>query len=229
MNPRLMKDGIYEAIAQIGKAAASPKRLELLDMLCQGEKTVEELTAHSQMSMKLTSAHLRILRSARLVETRRAGKNVFYRAANDQVSSFWVGIRSLAEQRFTEIGRTLDNYFNQPEGMAQVDRKTLLKRVRDAEVVVVDVRPESEYRAGHLPHALSIPLGELKKRLSQIPKSKEVIAYCRGPYCILSHEAVELLRKKGYRAARLSDGVAEWKTAGFPVHTDHSSRKREHA
>ncbi|MCC7442694.1 MAG: metalloregulator ArsR/SmtB family transcription factor [Bdellovibrionales bacterium] len=227
-----MKDGIYEAIAQIGKATSSPKRLELLDILCQGEKTVEELTAHSQMSMKLTSAHLRSLRTARLVETRRSGKNVFYRAANDQVASFWVAIRSLAEQRYAEIGRTLDDYFARPtrhEEMTALDRKTLLRRVRDAEVVVIDVRPESEYQKGHLPHALSIPLGELKRRLAQIPKSKEVIAYCRGPYCVLSHEAVQLLRKKGYRATRLSDGVAEWKTAGFPVQSAQSPQRRPHA
>lgn len=208
---------IYETIAGIGKAVSSPKRLQLLDVLCQGEKTVETLAEHVGISVKLASAHLKILRTARLLEARKEGKHVLYRAANAGVSAFWVRLRSLAESQFAEIERTLQGYFADRSGMSRVDRATLLRRAREGEVVVIDVRPADEYRQGHIPRSWSIPLTDLRKRLSRIPKSKEVVAYCRGPYCVLSAEAVELLRKRGYRAMRMSDGVAEWAAAGLPL------------
>ncbi len=217
MNSRQMKDQIYEVIAQVGKAVSSPKRLELLDILCQSEKSVEMLAKQADLTVKLTSAHLKVLRATRLVETRKEGKHVFYRIAGPNVASFWVNLRSLAEKHFLEIQRTMDQFFRDKAGMAHVDRKTLLKRVREGEIIVIDVRPEQEYRDGHIPNALSVPLSDLKKRLSEIPKNKEIIAYCRGPYCVLSHEAVEILKAKGYRASRMSDGVSDWVAAGFSI------------
>ena len=212
-----MKDQIYETIAQAGKALSSPKRLELLDVLCQGEKTVEWLAEHTAMGMKLTSAHLRVLRGARLVETRKEGKQVYYRIAGPDVASLWVSLRSLAERLFSAIDRTMEQFFRDKSDMSRLDRKTLLRRVRAGEVVVIDVRPEEEYFSGHFPSALSIPVADLKKRLSEIPKNRVVVAYCRGPYCVLSHEAVGILKTKGYRAFRMSEGVSDWVAAGLSI------------
>lgn len=217
MKPRDMKDHIYEAIAQIGKATSSPKRLELLDLLCQSEKPVETLAAQAGIDVKLASAHLKVLRSSRLVETRKDGKHVFYRIADPEVAAFWVKLRSLAEIRSLEIQNVAEQYFQDRDSMVSMDYKTLLKKARSGDIVVLDVRPEDEYAAGHIPHSLSVPLSQLKKKLSEIPKSKEVVAYCRGPYCVLSHEAIEILRRKGYRVSRLSSGVSEWVAAGLPL------------
>lgn len=217
MKQRDMKDHIYEAIAQIGKATSSPKRLELLDLLCQSEKPVETLATQAGIDVKLASAHLKVLRIARLVETRKDGKHVFYRVADSEVAAFWVKLRSLAEMRSLEILKVSEQYFQDRDSMVSMDYKTLLKKARSGDVVILDVRPEDEYAAGHIPHAMSVPLAQLKKKLSEIPKSKEVVAYCRGPYCVLSHEAIEILRRKGYRVSRLSSGVSEWAAAGLPL------------
>lgn len=207
---RQLKDLLYEQVARIGKAACSPKRLELIELLCQGEKTVEVLAREAAISMKLASAHLRELRTARLVETTRQGKNVIYRIANREVADFWVAIRSLAEDRLVELRLALDQMAKHPGEMAPQDRSSLVKLAKKGDVVVLDVRPADEYAASHLPFARSLPLEELKTRLAELPMGKTIVAYCRGPYCLMARDAVDLLRKKGYDAVRLPEGVAEW-------------------
>ena len=214
---RGFKDQIYEQFARISRAVASPRRLEILDLLCQGEKTVEQLAQHGRIDVKNASAHIKVLRAARLLDSRRAGKHVYYRLADPAVGSFWLSLRSLAERRLTEINEVVKAYFTEPQGMRAIDRRTLLARARRGDVIVLDVRPADEFATGHLPRARSLPLAELKRRLSTLPRNKEIAAYCRGPYCVLSHEAVEFLRRRGFKAVRLDDGVLEWRAAGMPI------------
>lgn len=213
----VFKDQIYEQFARIGKAVASPHRLEILDLLCQGEKTVEEIAEHSRLDIKNASAHLRVLRTSRLLESRRNGKNVFYRLADPAVGAFWLSLRSLAERRLTEIRAAVEGYFAKAPDMQPLDRRTLLAKARRGDVIVLDVRPEDEFAAGHLPYARSLPIAELRHKLSTLPRRKDIVAYCRGPYCVLSHAAVEFLRQRGFRATRLDDGVPEWEAAGMPL------------
>jgi len=209
-NQRHIKDLLYEQVARIGKAASSPKRLELIELLCQSEKTVETLARDAAISMKLASAHLRELRAAHLVETEKHGKYVVYRIANRAVAEFWVAIHSLAGDRLVELRLVIEQMVSHPKEMAPHDRDSLVKLARKGDVVVLDVRPSEEFLAAHLPFARSIPLDELKQRLAELPQGKMVVAYCRGPYCLMALDAVELLRKKGYDAMRLPEGVAEW-------------------
>jgi len=214
---RAIKDHLYEQVARIGKAVSSPKRLELMEVLCQGEKPVEDLASAVAISVKLASAHLKVLKSARLVDTRREGKNIFYRLADIQVGNLWVSLRTLAEERLLELQVAIKELASHPGELAPMNRRKLLAQARRGDIVVIDVRPEAEYRTAHLPHARSIPLSELKARLDEIPKNKPVVAYCRGPFCLMAGEAVSVLRKKGYEAARFEDGVAEWRAQGFPL------------
>ncbi len=209
-NARQIKNLLYEQVARIGKAVSSPKRLELIELLCQGEKAVETLAQESSISMKLASAHLREMRNANLVETRREGKNIFYRLASKGVSDFWVMLHSLAEDRLVDLQMALQNIAMQPNDLVPNDRETLMKMARRGEVVVLDVRPTEEYLVKHLPFARSIPLDELRQRLSELPKDRPIVAYCRGPYCLMAKDAVELLRREGFSPAHLRDGVAEW-------------------
>jgi rhodanese-related sulfurtransferase len=207
---RRIKDLLYEQVARIGKAACSPKRLELIELLCQGEKSVETLARETAISMKLASAHLRELRAAHLVETEKQGKNVIYRIANRAVADFWVAIRSLAEDRLVELRLALEQMASHPKELAPQDRDGLVKLAKKGEVVVLDVRPAAEYEAAHLPFARSIPIDELRQRLAELPAGKTVVAYCRGPYCLMARDAVELLRQEGFEALHLPEGVAEW-------------------
>lgn len=217
---RKLKNLLYEQVARIGKAASSPKRLELIEVLIQGEKTVEQLAVATDISIKLVSAHLKELKSARLVEARREGKNMYYRLVDDQVAEMWVMLRQLAEGRLLELQAAMKEMASHPHELAPMGGKELLAQARRGDVIVIDVRPETEYRTAHLPHARSIPLSELKARLGEIPKSKPVVAYCRGPFCMMAIEAVELMAKKGIKAARLEDGVAEWRARGLPLAGD---------
>lgn len=212
-----LKTHLYEQVARIGKALASPKRLELIELLCQGEKTVEALAAQAQISVKLASAHLKELRQARLVETRKDGKYVVYRLASTSVADLWVSLRCEAEERLVELQQALANIVAHGDDLERFDRKALLKQAAAGEMLVLDVRPADEYAAAHLPHARSLPLNELKKRLAELPKGTPVVAYCRGPFCLMARDAVALLRKKGYRARHLADGVAEWRARGLPL------------
>ena len=207
---RRTKDLLYEQVARIGKAASSPKRLERIELLCQGEKTVETLAREASISLKLASAHLRELRAGNLVETERHGKHIAYRLADRTVADFWVSIRSLAEERLVELQLALQKIASAPNDLVPSDRETLMKAARRGEVVVLDVRPTDEYLTTHLPFARSIPIDELRQRLAELPKDRPVVAYCRGPFCLMAKDAVDLLRKEGYSAAHLRDGVAEW-------------------
>jgi rhodanese-related sulfurtransferase/DNA-binding transcriptional ArsR family regulator len=217
MKNREVKDLLYEQVARISKAAASPKRLELIELLCQCEKTVETLAQDAGLSVKLTSAHLKELKAARLVDSRKDGKYVYYRLADPAVAAFWVNLRALAEERLLDLQGALRTFVNEPEKLAPADSKTLLIKAKKGDVMVIDVRPQEEYQAGHLPYARSLPLTELKKRLDELPKNKAVVAYCRGPFCMMAKDAVVLLQKRGYKASKLDDGVAEWRARGLPI------------
>ncbi len=212
-NGRKIKDVLYEQVARIGKAVSSPKRLELIELLSQGEKTVDTLSREASISMKLASAHLRELRNAQLVETDRRGKNIFYRLAGKAVSDLWVNIHTLAEERLVELQMALQKIATEPNDLVPSDRETLMKMARRGEVVVLDVRPADEYLMKHLPFARSIPLDELRHRLAELPKDRPIVAYCRGPYCLMAKDAVELLRREGFSSAHLRDGVVEWEAA----------------
>jgi rhodanese-related sulfurtransferase len=214
---RQTKERLYEQFARIGRAIASPQRLELLDLLCQCEKTVETLARQASLSVANTSRHLQILRGAHLVETRKEGLHVYYRLADENVCEFLYSLRRLAESRLAEIDRLIADYFGNRDELKPIDRKKLLQRAKRGEIAVLDVRPRDEYLAGHLPYARSIPLSELKKRLKELSPTQEIVAYCRGPYCVLAQEAVKILRARGFRAIRLEDGILEWKKAGLPV------------
>jgi len=217
-NPnRQFKDSIYEQFARIGKAVSSPKRLELLDLICQSEKTVETLAQETGLSLANASQHLQILRTARLVETRKEGLFVYYRLADQEVCQFFRAMRILAKCRLAEVERITHRFFEGKEGMEPVDREYLLRRVRDGSVTVLDVRPRDEYHAGHIPGAISMQLKELERRLSELPRGQDIVAYCRGPYCVLSVQAVEILRAHGFQAMRLEEGVQDWQALGFPV------------
>jgi rhodanese-related sulfurtransferase len=207
---RKIKDLLYEQVARIGKVFSSPKRLELIELLCQGEKTVETLARETSISVKLTSAHLRELRMAQLVKTERQGKNIYYRLADKSIADLWVQIHTLAEERLIELQLALQKIAMQPDDLVPSDRESLMKAARKGEVVVLDVRPTEEYLTAHLPFARSIPLQELRQRLAELPKDRSIVAYCRGPYCLMAKDAVELLKKEGYAAVHLRDGVAEW-------------------
>ncbi len=214
---RKIKDLLYEQIARIGKVFSSPKRLELIELLCQGEKTVETLAREASISMKLASAHLRELRTAHLVETERQGKNIYYRLAGKSVADLWVQIHTLAEERLVELQLALQKIATQPDELIPSDRASLMKAARKGEVVVLDVRPAEEYLTAHLPFARSIPLEELRQRLGELPKDRSIVAYCRGPYCLMAKDAAELLKQEGYTAIHLRDGVAEWASASMPL------------
>jgi rhodanese-related sulfurtransferase/DNA-binding transcriptional ArsR family regulator len=214
---RRFKDSMYEQLARLGKAISAPKRLELLDLLCQGPRTVEALAEQAAISVANASQHLQVLRAARLVDAEKKGLFVEYRLGGDDVGRFYVAVRSLGEARLAEVAQVANAYFEQRGALETVDGDELLRRVRAGEVTVLDVRPAEEYRAGHIPGALSIPVDELKSRIKQLPKSRELVAYCRGPYCVMAVEAVELLRKKGFKAHRLEQGVADWRARGWRV------------
>jgi len=216
---RSIKNHLYEQVARIGKAMASPKRLELIELLCQGEKTVEVLAAQAEISVKLASAHLKELRLARLVETRKDGKYVLYRLASHSVANLWVNLRAEAEERLVELQLALASIVAHGDDLESLDRDSILRKAQAGEVLVLDVRPLDEYASAHLPHARSLPLDELKQRLAELPKDTPVVAYCRGPFCLMAKDAVELLQKRGYRAFHLTDGVAEWRAHGLPLET----------
>jgi rhodanese-related sulfurtransferase len=212
-----VKEGLNEQFARLGKAVASPKRIELLNLLCQGERSVEGLAGATRMGLTNTSAHLQVLRRARLVETRREGVKIFYRVADDAVCRFYIALRDLGRARLAEVEQIVRDYFDAPDELEPVSREALLERVHRGEAAVIDVRPAEEYAAGHVPGAVSIPLAELRQRLGELPAGVEIVAYCRGPYCVLAPEALTVLRASGFPARRLEDGFPEWRLAGMPV------------
>jgi rhodanese-related sulfurtransferase len=221
---RRLKDTLYGQLARLGKAVSAPKRLELLDLLCQGPRTVEALAGQAGLSMANASQHLQVLRAARLVEGEKKGLYVEYRLADDEVSRFFVVLRGLAEARLTEVDRAVRDYFEERGAMEAVEGDELLRRAKKGEVTVLDVRPAEEYRAGHLPGALSIPVTELEARLGELPRGREVVAYCRGPYCVMAIEAVDLLREEGFTAHRLEEGVADWRARGWRLEREADTK-----
>lgn len=211
------KKQVYAQIARLGKAVGSGHRLELLEYLAQGERTVEALARLSGMSVANTSQHLQMLRQSGLVNTRREGLYVHYRLAEPQVALLVEVLGKLAASQLAEVERLVQNYLTKKDQLEPIPRAELLKRVREGLVTVLDVRPPEEYDAGHVPGAINIPLKELEEHLEDLPRQQDIVAYCRGPYCVLAYEAVAQLREKGFKAHRLEDGYPEWKLAGLPV------------
>ncbi len=214
---RTFKDQLYEQFARIGKALASPHRLELLDVLAQCERTVEALAQETGMSIANASQHLQVLRAARLVETRREGPSIYYRLASEGVSALWLSLRQVGEAHLAEIDRVVQIFLHDRHLLQPIEADELLHRLGEDQVILLDVRPSEEYVAGHLPQAVSVPLVELEARLEELPLDKEIVAYCRGPYCVFADEAVALLRTRGYRARRLEHGLPDWRRLGPPV------------
>lgn len=218
------KSAIYDQVARIGKATGSPSRLELLDLLTQGPRTVEALAAQIGQSVANTSHHLQVLRRARLVDAEKSGLHVTYRLADPLVATFFLQLRTLAQVRLAEIEQISRQYLDERGALEPVDDNELLRRVRAGDVTVIDVRPREEYLAGHIPGAVSLPLADLKKRVPRLPKGREIVAYCRGPYCVMALDAVDILRRKGFRAQRMEHGVLDWRARGWRVETgDHSN------
>lgn len=212
------KQAIYNSLAEIAQALGHTHRLQLLELLAQGERSVEELSDRSQLTFANTSRHLQLLRRARLVETERRGKHVFYRLAGDaEVVGLIRALGRVGERNLAEIERVINDYFNARDALEPVSRADLIARLEDGLVTILDVRPEDEFALGHLPSAVNIPLEKLERRLKELPADREIIAYCRGPYCVFSVEAVAVLRERGYRVRRLEEGYPEWKAAGLPV------------
>jgi rhodanese-related sulfurtransferase len=217
---------LYEQLARIGKVVVHPKRIELIDLLCQAERSVEALAAATGLKLTTASAHLQVMRQARLVETRREGTRVYYRAAGEEVCRFVGALGDLARARLAEVDQILRSLGTDAAGTERVSRDELLARVQAGEVVVLDVRPEEEYAAGHIPGARSLPLEQLEARLDELDPGLEVVAYCRGPLCLLAPQAVALLRARGRGARCLEDGLPEWRQAGLPVEEDPRTYRR---
>jgi ArsR family transcriptional regulator len=217
MTTRGPKQLLFDQFAIVAKTLGHSHRLELIEQLAQGERSVEILAARIGLSVANASQHLQHLRRAGLVTTRREGKFVHYRLSDEAVLGLLGALRRIAERNLAEVGQVVRSYFEQRDALEAVSREELMRRLRVGSVTVLDVRPEDEYALGHVPGAINVPLQALKNHLAKFSRSKEIVAYCRGPYCVLSFEAVALLRERGYKVRRLEDGMPEWRAAGFPV------------
>jgi rhodanese-related sulfurtransferase/predicted transcriptional regulator len=219
MGDRAAKDALYEAFAEVAKAMASGRRAEIVDLLAQGERSVEEIARELDQSMANTSHHLRAMARAGLVTTRRSGTRIYYSLASDRVAELWSALRDVAGEHVAGLERLARAYLGDRDEVDVVDRDELARRIERGEVVLLDVRPAAEYEGGHIAGARSVPITELRRHLRTLPKNGEVVAYCRGPYCVYADDAVRELNRKGFRARRLVDGFPEWKRAGLPVLT----------
>ncbi len=217
MGDRASKDALYDRLAVVAKALGNGRRAELVDVLAQGERHVDELAHEIGQSVANTSFHLRMLAAAGLVSTRREGTRVHYRLTSDRVGELWRAVRAVAAAHLAEIEELAAAYLGDRDGLEQITRDELLTRMDTGDLVVVDVRPRAEFDAGHLPGARSIPIDELPERLEELPPDVDVVAYCRGPYCVFADDAVRRIRHRGRRALRLEDGFPEWLAAGHPV------------
>ena len=217
MADRAAKNALYDGFAVAGRALSSGRRAEIIDVLAQGERSVEEIAGEIDQSIANTSQHLQQLLRSGLVVSRREGNRIYYSLTSSRVSDLWAALRDVASAHVAELDRLARAYLGDRDQLETVDRSELAKRLRAGDVVVLDVRPSAEYASGHIRGALSVPIGDLTKRLRELPKSGRIVAYCRGPYCVYADDAVRTLRKRGYRAARLEDGYPEWERAGLPV------------
>jgi rhodanese-related sulfurtransferase/DNA-binding transcriptional ArsR family regulator len=218
MGSREAKTELFDEFARVAKAMASGRRIELVDVLANGERTVEALAGEVGLSVANTSQHLQVLRRAGLITARREGTSIHYRLAGPEVFELWRALRTLATSRLAEVERLAAAYLGDRDALEPVTRQELARRLRDGDrLVVLDVRPAAEHAAGHLPEAVSIPVGELRRRLAELPRDREIVAYCRGPYCAFAHEAVAILGEAGLSARRLEDGLPEWEAAGLAV------------
>ena len=220
---REFKDRLYGQFARIGKALSSPHRLEILELLAQGERTVDSLATEVGLSLANTSQHLQALRQAALVDSRKDGLFVSYRLSDPTIFDLCTAIRGVAERQLSDLQRLVREHFGDRSDAEAVEMNELLKRARSKRVVVLDTRPPSEYAAGHIAGAISVPVDDLQRRLRQLPKGTEYVAYCRGPYCVYADRAVEILRSNGRQARRLREGFPEWRAAGLPVEVSASS------
>ena len=224
MHAHAAKLRIYEQFARLGRALAAPGRLELIDLLVQGERSVDALAKEAQMSIANASQHLQVLLAAHLVDTRREAQRIYYRLASPAVIELWLALRHTAENQLAELPAVARAYLGDPDGLEPIDRAELARRIDAGTVVLIDVRPKEEFEQGHIAGAVSVPLDSLKSwARDDAPKRKQIVAYCRGPYCVYAIEAVAELTKRGLRATRASDGVAEWRAAGYPVETGGAS------
>ena len=217
MGDRAAKDALFEGLAQVAKALSSGRRAEIVDLLAQGERSVEEIATELDQSVANTSHHLRALARAGLVTTRRDGTRIHYRLASERVGELWAAVRDVAEVHVAGLEKLAAAYLGARDGIETIDRSELAARLEDRSVVVLDVRPEHEFSAGHIAGAQSVPISELRKHLKVLPSDADVVAYCRGPYCVYADVAVRELAKHGFKAARLEDGFPEWRRAGLPV------------
>jgi rhodanese-related sulfurtransferase/DNA-binding MarR family transcriptional regulator len=217
MADRVAKDALFDAFAEVAKALSSGRRAEIVDLLAQGERSVEDISTEIAQSVANTSHHLRAMARAGLVTTRREGTRIFYRLASDRVAELWAAMRDVAAEQVAGLDRLAEAYLGRRDGIDVVDRDELASRLARGEVVVLDVRPEAEYAAGHIAGARSVPISDLRRQLRALPKENEIVAYCRGPYCVYADDAVRQLNRMGFRARRLIDGYPEWRRAGLPV------------
>ena len=224
MSTRATKEALFDGFAQVAKALSNGRRAEIVDVLANGERSVETLAAEVRQSIANTSQHLQILKNAGLVTTRRSGTFIYYRLASPEVVGFWRALQGIARTSRGDIDRLVDEYLGTDGKVEELTKEELWQRLkRKDKVVVLDVRPREEYAAGHIPGAVSIPLGELKKRIEELPKSKQIVAYCRGPLCALAPEATRYLKSKGYRVKRLAEGAPDWEAAGLPLSRDEDN------
>ncbi len=219
MGDRAAKDALYDGLAGVAKALGNGRRAEIVDLLAQAERSVEEVAGELDQSVANTSQHLQHLLRSGLVRTRRAGNRIYYSLASHRVGELWAAVRDVAADHVAELDQLAAAYLGDRSTLSTITRGQLAKRLRDGDVVVLDVRPEPEYHAGHITGAISLPIHELNRRLRDVPKDRDVVAYCRGPYCVYADDAVRTLRRRGYRAARLQDGFPEWASDGLPVQT----------
>ncbi len=213
----IMQVDVFDEFARVTSALSASSRLKLLDRVCQGEQTVEELARAAELSVPNTSRQLRLLADARLIVSRREPPRIYYRIADESVVRFWFSLRDLARERLTAVDQAIEKVFESTDPLEPIGSEELRRRMESGDVILLDVRPKPEYRAGHLPGAISLPLPELRERLPELPWNREIVAYCRGPYCLLAAEAVRELRACGLKALRLADGLPEWRAAGLPV------------
>jgi len=221
MGDREAKDALYDGFAEVAKALASGRRAEVVDVLAQGERSVEEIAAELGQTVANTSHHLRAMARAGLLTTRREGTRIYYRLSSDRVGDLWTALRDVAREHVAGLERLADAYLGDRDGLEVIDRDELAARIRRRQVVVLDVRPTAEFASGHIAGARSLPITELRRRLKSLPRDADVVAYCRGPYCVYADDAVRELRRKGFRARRLVDGFPEWKRARLPVAAGH--------